>query len=314
MKTLTLDDLNSYKPVWRRPVIGSYRDTTVLTVPPPSLGGLALVGLLSAMEGFGPDRFRHNSGAYLHLVAEMTKAGTVDLARYPGDVNAGEALLKSVTSRERAFAVRRQISMESAANHVPRTVATEENSGTNHIGVLDGDGNAVSMSLSLGGPFGAKVLVRKAGVILNNQMRKFTLRRGPGESADNAAGAPKPRSRPVNGMTPAILLRDGLPVLVIGTSGGSGAAGAVLQTVLNVLDFRMPVTDAVAAARIHVRLDRPRVVEVEKGVSDEAVAALRGKGHTVLRTGLPAAVQAIRVEGKSITGVSDPRGMGLAGS
>ena len=267
---MTLDDLNSYKPVWRRPVIGSYRDTTVLTVPPPSLGGLALVGLLSAMEGYGPDRFRHNSGAYLHLVAEITKTGTADLPTHLADSNAG----------------------------------------TNHVAVLDGDGNAVSMSLSLGGPFGARVLVRETGVILNNQMRKFSPRRGLGESVDQAAGVPKPRSRPVNGMTPAILLRDGRPVLIIGASGGSGAAGAVLQTVLNVLDFRMPVTDALAAARIHVPLDRPRVVEVDKGVSDEAVAALQGKGHTVLRTGLPGAIQAIRVEGKSITSVSDPRGRG----
>ena len=311
VKMVTLDDLGSYRPVWRRPVIGSYRDTTVITVPPPSLGGPALVGLLSAMEGYGPDRFRHNSGAYLHLLAEITKAGTADLTKYLGDVNTGEELLKSLTSRERTSSVRRQVSMDLAATHaaVPSGAPTGENGGTNHVAALDGDGNAVSMSLSLGGPFGAKMLVRETGVILNNRMRSFSVPRGPAGSGDNAAGTVKPRSRPVNGMTPAILLRDDRAVLIIGAAGGSRATGAVLQTVLNVLDFRMPAAEAVASARIHVALDRPRVVEVEEGVSDEAVAALRRKGHTVLRTGSPG-VQAIRVEGKSITGVSDPRGGG----
>ena len=311
---VTLDDLNSYKPVWRRPVIGSYRGRTVITVPPPSTGGLALVGLLNVMEGYGPDRFRHNSGAYLHLVAETTKAGTADLLEFLGDPDSNEVPVQRITSRERASAVRKRISLDLAAR---RTVAwptarTKEEGGTNHIGVLDGDGNAVSMSVAVGSPFGAKVLVRGAGIILNNQMRNFS----PGSGSEASAGDPpnmlKPRKRPVNGMTPAILLKDDRPVLIIGASGGPQITGAVLQTILNVLDFRMPLPTAMAAPRIHVPAEEPQTVEVEPAVSSEAVKTLEDKGHTVRRQTRLGAVQAIRVEGKSITGASDPRSTGAA--
>ena len=311
IKNVTLDDLNSYKPVWRRPLIGSYRERKVITVPPPSVGGVALVGLLNVMEGYGPDQFRHNSGAYLHLVAETTKAGTADLLEYLGDPDSNEIPVQPITSRERASAVRKQISMDVAARRDPAlpTAPPGEKSGLSHVGVLDGDGNAVSMCLAIGSPFGAKMLVRETGVILNNQMRKFSLTDSPEGSADNARNMLKPRTRPVNGLTPAILLRDDRPVLIIGASGGPETA---LQTVLNVLDFRMPLTEAVAAARIHVPAEMPQVVEVEQAVSDDAVVALEGKGHTVRRRRHLGTVQAIRVEGKSITGASDPRGTGAA--
>ncbi len=306
---VTLDDLNSYKPVWRRPLIGSYRDRTVITVPPPSAGGVALVGLLNVMEGYGPDQFRHNSGAYLHLVAETTKAGTRDLAEWLGDPDSNEVPVQRIASRERASAVRRRISMDRAARRTVTAWAARKRrkSVAQHVSVLDGDGNAVSMSLAIGKPFGAKVLVRGPGVILNDQMRDFSLPGGLGGSAADAPNVIKPRRRPANSLTPAILLRDDRPVLVIGASGGSQTTGAVLQTILNVLDFRMPLTEALAAARIHVTTDVPPAVEVETSVSDESVAALADKGHTVRRRRLRGAVQAIRVEGRSITGASDPR-------
>ncbi len=307
--TVTLDDLNSYKPVWRRPLIGRYRDRTVITVPPPSAGGVALVGLLNVMEGYGPDRFRHNSGAYLHLVAETTKAGTRDLAERLGDPDSNEVPVQRITSREWASAVRRQISMGLAARRpvTVRAARKRRNRGAQQVSVLDGDGNAVSMSLAIGSPFGAKVLVRGTGVILNDQMRDFSLPGGLGGAADDAPNALKPRRRPANSLTPAVLLRDDRPVLIIGASGGPQTTGAVLQTILNVLDFRMPLTEALAAARIHVTTDMPPAVEVETSVSDEAVAALEDKGHTVRRKRLRGAVQAIRVDGRSITGASDPR-------
>ncbi len=303
---VTLDDLHSYRPVWRQPVIGSYRGRTVITAPPPSLGGLALVGLLNVMEGYGPDRFRHNSGAYLHLIAETAKAGAVDLPESPEEPDSGRAPVRRATSRERASAVRRQIHMDLASPRMVREPTPRTGEAVDAIGVLDGDGNAVAMSLGMGNPFGAGMLARGTGVVLNNQMRGFSLPSGSGTTAGNAPNLLRPRQRPVNRMTPAILLRDHRPVLVIGASGGSRTVGAVLQTILNVVDFRMPLAEAVAAARIHVPVDAPLAVDVEDGVGDEAVASLRGKGHTVRRSPRLGAVQAIRVEGRSITAVSEP--------
>lgn len=304
---VTLDDLHSYRPVWRQPVIGSYRGRTVITAPPPSLGGPALVGLLDVMEGYGPDRFRHNSGAYLHLIAETTKAGAVDLPESPEGPDSDRAPVRRATSRERAAAVRRQIHMDLASPRMVRGPAPRAGEAVDAIGVLDGDGNAVAMSLGMGSPFGAGILARGTGIVLNNQMRGFSLPSGSGTTAGSAPDLLRPRQRPVNRMTPAVLLRDDRPVLVIGASGGSRTVGAVLQTILNLVDFRMPLAEAVAAARIHVPVDAPLAVDVEDGVSDEAVASLRGKGHTVRRSLRLGAVQAIRVEGRSITAVSEPR-------
>ena len=306
---VNLDDLQSYRPAWRRPVIGGYRDRTVLTVPPPSLGGVALVGLLNVLEGYGPDRFHHNSGAYLHLIAETTKAGTDEMLRALGDPDAGELPVRRFTSAERASAVRRKISMERAAPAAPAgtVAATQAHAATNHVGVLDGEGNVVSMSLTLGNPFGAKVLVRETGIILNNRMRDFSLGDGSGEPSGNAFNALKPRTRPVNGMTPVILLRDDRAELIVGGSGGAQTTGAVLQTIVNVVDFRMPLAEAVAAPRIHAVSDAQCTLVAEVGVSDEAVALLAGKGHAVRRGRLQGAVQAIGVEGRGITAASDPR-------
>ena len=303
---VTLDDLHSYRPVWRQPVIGSYRGRTVITAPPPSLGGPALVGLLDVMEGYGPDRFRHNSGAYLHLIAETAKAGAVDLPESPEEPDSDRAPVRRATSRERAAAVRRQIHMDLASPRMVREPARRTGEAVDAIGVLDGDGNAVAMSLGMGSPFGAGMLARGTGIVLNNQMRGFSLASGSGTAPGSAPDLLRPRQRPVNRMTPAILLRDGRPVLVIGASGGSRTVGAVLQTILNLVDFRMPLAQAVAAARIHVPVDAPLAVDVEDGVSDEAVASLRGKGHTVRRSPRLGAVQAVRVEGRSITAVSEP--------
>lgn len=304
---VTLDDLDSYEPVWRQPVIGSYRGRTVVTAPRPSVGGAALVGILDVMEGHGLDRFHHNSGAYLHLIAEVAKAGAVDLWESPEDPGSNHVPVRGVTAGERAAAVRRRIDLDLASPRMVREPAPPTGEAMDAIGVLDGDGNAVAMSLGIGSPFGARMLVRRTGVILNNQMQGFSLASGSGSAAGSAPNLLRPRQRPVNGMTPAILLQDDRPVLVIGASGGSQTMAAVLQTVLNVVDFRMPLTEAVAAARIHVPVDAPLTVDVEEGVSDKAAASLREKGHTVRRSPRLGAVQAIRVKGKSITAVSEPR-------
>ncbi|MCY4488228.1 MAG: gamma-glutamyltransferase [Deltaproteobacteria bacterium] len=311
---VNLDDFHSYRPAWRRPLIGGYRGRTVLTVPPPSLGGVALVGLLNVLEGYGADQFHHNSGAYLHLIAETTKAGMNDMLSTLGDPDADELPVRRFTSAERASEVRRKISMEQAAPAVPPGVAprAQAHAATNHIGVLDGEGNAVSMSLALGSPFGAKVLVREAGIILNNRMRDFSLAGDSGDAAADAANALKPRTRPANGMTPVILLRDERPELIVGGSGGAQTTGAVLQTILNVVDFRMPLAEAVAAPRIHAVPDAQCTLEAEVGVSEKALALLADRGHAVRRGRLQGAVQAIGAEGRGITAASDPRKAGAA--
>jgi gamma-glutamyltranspeptidase/glutathione hydrolase len=307
---LSLDDLKSYRPVWRQPIIGDYRGTLVITVPPPSFGGISLIEMLNVLEGYELRQFPHNSATYLHVVAESVKAALADQRAHAGDPGFTEIPIQRLTSKQHAASVRKQISTVRArqVDTATGTLSSSAKGGTNYLGVLDGDGNVVAMGLTINDPFGAKVLVRETGIILNNSMARFTIpANGRASTNSGMANSLKPRKRPVSTMTPAILLKDDEPVLVVGASGGSRVTSAVLQTILNVVDFEMPLKEAIVAERVHFQNTEPFVV-VERGVSETIVAELEGKGHTVHRKDSLGVVQAIHIDGSAITGQSDPRG------
>jgi len=305
---LELADLKSYKPVWRQPVIGDYRGTLVITVPPPSSGGIALIEMLNVLEGYALRQFPHNSATYLHVVAETLKATLADQRPHTGDPEFTEVPIQQLTSKEHAAALRKQISTARASQADGRTSTSysRPKGGTSHLGVLDGDGNVVAMSLTINDPFGAKILVREAGIILNNSMARFAIPANGRVANSHLTNGLKPRKRPLSTMTPAILLKGDEPVLVVGASCGSRITSAVLQTILNVVDFEMPLKEAIAAGRLHVQDAEPFVV-VERGVSETIVAAVEAKGHTVRRRDSLGVVQAIQIDGPAINGQSDPR-------
>jgi gamma-glutamyltranspeptidase/glutathione hydrolase len=173
---------------------------------------------------------------------------------------------------------------------------------------LDGDGNVVAMGLTINDPFGAKLLVREAGIILNNSMARFAIPVDGSEAANESLpNGLKPRKRPVSGVTPTILLQRDQPVLVVGASGGSRITSAVLQTILNVLDFDMPLKQAISAPRLHVEPGTEPVVVVEPGVGQKVMAGLAAKGHRVRKESSLGEVEAIQIEGPAITEQSDPR-------
>lgn len=306
---LDLDDLRSYKPVWRQPVIGDYRGTLIITVPPPSSGGVALIEMLNVLEGYALRQFPHNSATYLHVVAETIKAARGNQRAHVGDPDFTKHPVEQLTSKRHAAALRKQIS--TARAHpvgVTRTPAhATAMGGTNHLSVLDGDGNVVAMGLTINDSFGAKILVRETGIILNNSMARFAISAN-GNVRTNGVltNGLKPRKRPASTMTPAILLKGDQPVLVIGASGASRVTSAVLQTILNVVDFKMPLQEALMAERVVVQHNES-VLVVEHGVSGGVVVGLEGKGHTVHRQDSLGVVQAIHVDGPVISGQSDPR-------
>jgi gamma-glutamyltranspeptidase / glutathione hydrolase len=306
---LELADLKSYKPVWRQPVIGDYRGILVITVPPPSSGGIALIEMLNVLEGYALRQFPHNSATYLHVVAETLKAALADQRTHIGDPEFTEVPVQQLTSKEHATTLRKQISTARASQADGRTsnLYSRAKGGTSHLGVLDGDGNVVALSLTINDPFGAKILVREAGIILNNSMARFAIpANGSAIPKSRLTNGLEPRKRPLSTMTPAILLKGDEPVLVVGASGGSRITSAVLQTILNMVDFEMPLKEAIAARRLHVQDDEPFVV-VERGLSETVVAAVEDKGHTVRRRDPLGVVQAIQIEGPAINGQSDPR-------
>ncbi len=308
---LTLEDLKSYKPVWREPIVGHYRKRTVITMPPPSSGGIALVEMLNILEGYKIGSLPHNSATYIHLLAETLKHAFADRAQYLGDPDFVQIPADKLLSREYASWTRGRIS--SAKTFPPKYYGLAsyqaEKGGTTHLGVVDKSGNAVACSLTINTQFGSKILVAETGIILNNEMDDFAIHPGTANVfglIGNDANSLQPKKRPLSSMTPAIVLEGEKPVLVVGASGGPRIISATLQTVLNVLDFRMPLKKALESPRIHHQW-MPDEIAVESKIPVATRKSLERLGHKVQEKNSLGLVEAIAVKGSKITAQPDPR-------
>jgi gamma-glutamyltranspeptidase/glutathione hydrolase len=308
---LGLDDLKRYRPVWREPLIGHYRKRTVITMPPSSSGGIALIEMLNVLEGYQLKQLQHNSATYLHLVAETMKHAFADRAQYLGDPDFVKAPISTLISPDYAAWIRSRISF--AKTHPPKYYGMVnlkvEQGGTTHFSVLDRFGNAVACTLSVNTRFGSKVLVPRTGIVLNNTMDDFSIHASVGNVyglIGNDANALQPKKRPLSSMTPTILLQGDRPELVVGGAGGPRIISATLQTILNVLDFGMPVREAVESPRIHHQWI-PDELNVESTIGEETKRSLERRGHAVKERGTVGVVQAILVKQSKVTGSADPR-------
>ena len=273
---LTLEDLKSYKPVWREPLVGSYRKRTVITMPPPSSGGVALIQMLNVLEGHQLTKLAPNSATYLHLVAESMKHAFADRAQYLGDTDFIKAPIPILVSKDYAAWIRGRISP--VKTHPSKYYGLgnfkAEQGGTTHFSVLDRFGNAVACTLSVNTRFGSKSL--------------------------------QPKKRPLSSMTPTIILQGDRPELIVGGAGGPRIISAVLQTILNVLDFQMPVKEAVEAPRIHHQWI-PDELNVEDRLPPETKKSLERRGHTIRERTTLGVVQAVLANRSKTTGATDSR-------
>jgi len=307
---LTLEDLKNYKAVWREPLIGNYRKRTVVTMPPPSSGGVALVQMLNVLEGHQLNKLPHNSATYLHLLAEAMKHAFADRAQYLGDPDFVKAPIAMLTSRDYAAWIRGRIA--AAKTHPAKFYGLgnmkTELGGTTHFSVLDRFGNAVASTQSVNTRFGSKLLVPKTGIVLNNEMDDFAIY--PSGNiyglVGNDANSLQPKKRPLSSMSPTIILRGDRPELIVGAAGGPRIISATLQAILNVLDFRMPVKEAVEAPRIHHQW-MPEQLNVEATISTETKNSLERRGHAVRERRVLGVVQAIVAERSGVAGAADPR-------
>jgi gamma-glutamyltranspeptidase/glutathione hydrolase len=308
---LTLEDLRNYKPVWREPLIGSYRKRLVITTPPPSSGGVALLQMLNVIEGYLLGQIPHNSSTYVHLLAEAMKHAFSDRAKYLGDPDFVPVPVKQLISKEYASGTRTRIS--SARTFPPGyyglSASKQEQGGTTHFGVLDDSGNAVSASLTINTQFGSKILVPGTGIILNNEMDDFSVHAGlPNVYGliGSEANSLQPKKRPLSSMTPTIILQGDRPLMIVGGSGGPRIISATLQTILNVLDFQMPVQRAVESPRIHHQW-MPDELAVESQISQTTRESLERRGHKLKESNALGVIQAVLVRGSEIAGFADPR-------
>jgi gamma-glutamyltranspeptidase/glutathione hydrolase len=311
---MTTEDLKSYQAMIRAPVRGTYRGYDIVSMPQPSSGGTVLLETLNILEGFPMSDMKQGSAPSLHLIIEAMKRAYADRARYLGDpafVNAPVAILiaKDYAAKQRA-----SMDLERATPWTDALSATppREGSNTTHYSVVDSLGNAVSNTYTLNFPYGVGLVAEGTGVLLNNELDDFTAAPG----ASNAFGLvgfeanlPGPGKRPLSSMSPTIVLKDGKPVLVTGSPGGSRIISAVLQVIVNVLDYRMDVAAAVAAPRLHHQW-LPDDVRIEHGFAEDTIAALRAKGHHVIEPLGQTSANSIAVTPNGLLGAPDPRTRG----
>ncbi len=311
---MTLDDLKSYQPVIRAPVRGTYRGYDVISMPQPSSGGVVLVEILNILEGFPMHDMKQGTAPSLHLLIEAMKRAYADRARYLGDPAFVKAPIATLISKDYAAKQRASIDLDHATPWTDALSATPPHEGDNttHFSVVDSRGNAVSNTYTMNYSYGVGLIAEGTGVLLNNELDDFTAAPG----ASNAYGLvgfeanlPGPRKRPLSSMSPTIVMKDGKAVLVTGSPGGSRIISAVLQIIVDVLDYDMDVAAAVAAPRLHHQW-LPDEVRIERGFADDTLAELRAKGHRVIEPLGYSSANSIAVTANGLLGAPDPRTRG----
>jgi gamma-glutamyltranspeptidase/glutathione hydrolase len=297
---ITEEDLARYQAIERPPLRGSYRGYEVIGMPPPSSGGVALIEMLNILEGFDLAGMGHNSAPYVHHVTEAMRRAFLDRARYLADQDHAEVPVDRLTDKNYAAALRPGIDPNRASPSASADIAvTAESEHTTHFSVVDAGGMAVAVTYTLEAGYGSKIVVPGAGFLLNNEMGDFNGKPGLTTETGLIGTSPnlaRPEQRMLSSMTPTILARDGELVAVIGSPGGRTIINTVLLTVLDIIDHRMSIQQAVNAARFHHQW-LPNTLRVEaEGITPEVAAALRAMGHTVTVGGRQGSVQAIMIE------------------
>lgn len=315
-------DLKGYKAVWREPIQANWNGFHIVTAPPPSSGGIALVQLLKMKEARQKD-FQGvplNSVSYMHLVAEIEKRVFADRAQYLGDPDfykvPVEQLLDEKYLASRAEQVNVSVPSDTGKVVAGLNIASPEKPQTTHFSIVDKWGNAVSNTYTLNGFFGSGVVASKTGILLNDEMDDFSALAGvPNQMGvvGNDTNAIEPGKRPLSSMTPTIFLKDGKVALVIGTPGGSRIFTSIFQVVSNTYDFQLPLKDAVATMRFHHQLLPANTIfwEPYAPISGQLATDLEAKGYNLADQGFNGDVQAIKVEGRVPAPVADPRGRGV---
>jgi gamma-glutamyltranspeptidase/glutathione hydrolase len=300
---ITRADLAAYRAKRRPPVRGTYRGYEVVSMPPPSSGGVALVEMLNVLEGYDLASWGAESSATVHHVAEAMRRAFADRARWLGDPDFNPDMpIERLVSKPYAAALRGTIRPDRASVSSPDSFEwPTESQETTHLSVVDRDRNAVALTYTLEYGYGSRIVVPGAGFLLNNEMGDFNAGAGR-TTADGLIGtAPNlaaPGKRMLSSMTPAILSKDGALFMVTGSPGGRTIINTVLLTILNVVDFGMNAQEAVDAPRFHHQWLPDRLQYERFGTSPDMLAGLSARGHTLAPIGSQGVAEVIVVDGR----------------
>lgn len=311
---ITEEDLELYQPVEREPIRGNYRGYEIVSMPPPSSGGVALVQMLNILEGYDLSAMGHNSSAYLHVLTESMRRAYADRAEHLGDPDFNEGMpLERLMDKDYAAKLRSTIDMAEADVSDPTKFAEPyESEETTHFSVVDSEGNMVSMTYTLEYGYGSAMVVAGGGYLLNNEMGDFNAMPGVTNARGAIGTAPNlvaPEKRMLSSMTPTIVAKDGKPFFTAGSPGGKTIINTTMQLILNVIDHDMNIAESVEAGRIHHQW-LPDVTSIEeRAVSADSLRLYEALGHPVRVRGAQGAAMAVYHDREAglFLGASDSR-------
>jgi len=282
---ITKEDLEKYEAFVRKPVTGTYRGYQIISMPPPSSGGTILIEMLNILEGFDLGQKERYAPETLHLIAEAMKFAYFDRAQYMGDSDFSEIPVKLLTSKSHAEDTRGKIDLKKATPSAimgEEILTVEEAKETTHYSVIDKQGLSVATTYTLNGWYGSGVVAEGTGILLNNEMADFNMKPGYTDNKGLIGTKPnliEPRKRMLSSMTPTLVIKDGKVYMITGSPGGRTIINTVLNVIVNVIDFNMPIQDAIDAARMDHEW-MPDLLRLEnKAVTEELIESLKAMGH-----------------------------------
>ncbi|MES2279315.1 MAG: gamma-glutamyltransferase [Bacteroidota bacterium] len=312
---VTKADLKNYHSVWRKPIVGKYKGYKIITMPPPSSGGIALLQLLHSVESYPISKWGYNKDSTVQVMVEAERRVYADRSKYLGDPDFYKVPVDSLLKP--AYIDARMKSFDWAAatpssSIQPGSFVGYESDQTTHYSIVDKEGNAISITTTLNGSFGSKIIVGGAGFLLNNEMDDFSSKPGVPNMyglVGGKANSIQPGKRMLSSMTPTIVEKDGKLFMVVGTPGGSTIITSVFQTILNVIEFNKAMQDAVAAKRFHHQW-LPDAINAEKDALDSLTTdKLTKKGYKISPSSGIGRVDAILLtKWGYLQGGADPRG------
>jgi gamma-glutamyltranspeptidase/glutathione hydrolase len=315
---IRMNDLRRYNVIKREPMKGTYKGHDVYSMGPPSSGGIHVIQILNILEPLNIGHYGIQDPRSIHLTASAMQQAFADRARYLGDSDFVKVPIKELISKEYASQTRARIPRDKSLKKeevAPGNFDGYESPETTHFSVMDSEGNVVSSTQTIYGYFGSGLVIPGTGIILNNEMDDFATKVG----ASNLFGAVggknnlvEAEKRPLSSMSPTIVMKNGFPLLAIGTPSGTRILTCVAQTILNYIEHGESLGHSVAAVRYHQQWSPDELRVGEMGLNKGAEDKLRRMGHKINHQNLGCRIQAIANEKGTLRGVSDPRGQGLA--
>ncbi|MFL2700273.1 MAG: gamma-glutamyltransferase [Gammaproteobacteria bacterium] len=310
-------DLKKYRPVWREPLKSTYQNLEIITMGPPSSGGVHLIQMLNILEKHNLKALGHNNPRYVALLTEVMKYAYADRSKYLGDPDFFEVPVSQLISKEYANTINQRLNLYNfmIPAPIPSTSITpgqyfpKESLETTHYSIADQYGNIISNTYTLNSAYGSGVTIEGTGILMNNEMDDFSASPGTPNQFGLLGGEANeiiPEKRPLSSMTPTIVLKDDVPYFATGTPGGSRIITSVLQSILNIVDFDFEVSDAILKPRIHHQWF-PDKLELEKSFNSIHAETLEQKGYAVSMINPATALQIVMMKNNYYYGFGDTR-------